>query len=70
MKHLKHLFYIHRELGVALFLAISACVELVCSLFVAQPWQYLAYAFAAALALLAGLMVRNVMAFEKKWSSK
>ena len=72
MKHLSHLsklFYIHRELGVALMLAIAACIELLCSLFVDAPWQYLAYAFAAALALLAGLLVRNVIRFEQKYST-
>lgn len=66
-KTISRLFYIHRELGLAVFMMISACVELVASLFVDQPWQYLAYAFAAALALIAALLVRNVIAFERKY---
>lgn len=70
MKQLNRLFYIHRELGLAVFMLISACVELVASLFVDQPWQYLAYAFAAALALIAALLVRNVIRFEQKWGGK
>ena len=62
---IKRLFYIHRELGVAVWMLLSACIELVCSLFVEHPWQYLAYAFAAALALIAALLVRNVIRFEQ-----
>lgn len=67
---ISHLFYIHRELGLAVFMILSACVELVASLFVEQPWQYLAYAFAAALALIAALLVRNVVRFEKTYSNQ
>lgn len=67
MKRISRLFYIHRELGVALFLVCMACVELLCSLFVEQPLQYLAYAFAAALALIAALLVRNVIRFEQRY---
>ena len=69
-KYISKMFYIHRELGVALMLIISACVELVASLIVDQPWQYLAYAFAAVLALFAGLLVRNVIRFEKKYGGR
>lgn len=65
--HLKKLFYIHRELGVALMLAVAACIELLCGLFVPQPWAFVAFLFAAVLAMLAGLLVINVVRFEKKY---
>ncbi len=70
IKQLKHLFYIHRELPLAIMMLVSACIELACALVVEQPWQYLAYAFAAALTLIAALLVRNVITFEKKWGAK
>lgn len=67
MSYLNRLFYIHRELGLAVFLLIASCMELVCSLFVAAPWQYLGWAAAALLAFIAGLLIRSVYRFEKMW---
>lgn len=69
IKRIKQLFYIHRELGAALLLVLAACVELLCGLVVPQPWAYVAFLFAAVLALLAGLIVRNVIRFEKQYPS-
>lgn len=69
IKRIKQLFYIHRELGVALMLAVSACIELLCGLFVPQPWAFVAFLFAAVLALLAGLLVINVVRFEQRFPS-
>lgn len=68
-KRIKQLFYIHRELGVALMLALAACIELVCGLVLPQPWQFIAFLFAAALALIAALLVRNVVRFEQRYPS-
>lgn len=69
IKRIKQLFHIHRELGVALMLAVSACIELLCGLFVPQPWAFVAFLFAAVLALLAGLLVINVVRFERRFPS-
>jgi hypothetical protein len=69
IKRIKQLFYIHRELGVAVWMAAMACIELLCSLVVDHPWQYLAYAAAALLGGIAALLVRNVIRFEQTYSS-
>lgn len=69
-KELTRLFYIHRELPLAVGMLVSACIELACALVVEQPWQTLAYVFAAALALIAGVLIANVIRFEKKWGAK
>jgi hypothetical protein len=69
-KYISKMFYIHRELGVALMLAISACIELLCGLVVDHPWQYLAWTFAGLLALIAALLVRNVIRAEREWENR
>lgn len=68
-KRIKQLFYIHRELGVAMFMAISACGQLVLGLFWPEPCQYIAFAFAAAQAFIAAFLVRNVVRFEQRYPS-
>jgi membrane protein YdbS with pleckstrin-like domain len=66
-KQIKRLFYVHRELGLVMFLLLSAAMELLASLFVDHPWQYLAYGAAALLALIAAVLVRNVIRFERQY---
>jgi hypothetical protein len=70
MKHLKRLFYIHHELGLAVWMAVMACIELLCSLVVDHPWQYLAYAAAVLLGGIAAALVANVIRFEKKYPTR
>ena len=67
IKRIKQLFYIHRELGLAMFLLLSSVMELIASLFVDHPWQYLAYGAAALLALIAAVLVANVIRFERQY---
>ena len=67
IKRIRQLFYIHRELGLAVWMASMAAMELIASLFVDHPWQYLAYGAAALLALIAAFLVSNVIRFEQTY---
>lgn len=69
-KYISKMFYIHRELGVAVVMLIASVMELVCSLIVDHPWQYLAWTFAGLLALIAALLVRNVVRAEREWENR
>lgn len=66
-QYISKMFYIHRELGMAVAMLVAAAMELIAGVIVGNPWQYLAWAFAAALALIAAVLVINVIRFEKKY---